>query len=115
MTKPDLPVIIRYEDRGRADKRDWHLSEILAVFPTQLGDSHKSSMACYSSIGQHSSCAAGYIGRKTKPATPKQVKAMLAHLRGIGYRDAGLRVVSRASVAHRKVRCAQLNNTGVSK
>lgn len=82
-----LPVIIRYEGKGRADRPDWRLSDIVAVFPTEPGEGAR-DMACYSSVGQHSTCAAGYIGRNA------------------GY--ANLRIVSRASAEHARARRTQL-------
>lgn len=107
-----MPVIIRYEGKGRAERSDWHLSDLLAVFPDEAGDvDDPRSMGCYSSIGQHSTCVAGYIGAKTKPATPAQVAAMLNHLRRIGYRS--LRAISRASSHHSKARKRQLRGERV--
>lgn len=102
--KPRLPVIIRYEGPGSADKPDWHLSDVCAFFPTEPGDDPR-SMSCYSTIGEHASARSGYIGRKTKPATPAQVEAMLTELRRIGYdSDCELAVVARVSSHHTKVR-----------
>lgn len=94
-----LPVIIRYEGPGRASSPDVRFSDIVAVFPTLLGESNDPrTMECYSTMGQHSTCHAGYIGSKTKPATPEQVQKMLHHLRGLGYEN--LKAVSRASSHH---------------
>jgi transketolase len=104
---PVTPVVIRYEGPGKAAREDWHLSQIVAVFPAEAADTRDPSMmSCYSTIGQHSSAAAGYIGKRTKPATPAQVKAMVKELHKVGYRK--LRVVSRASASHAKVRRQQL-------
>jgi hypothetical protein len=97
-----LPVIIRYEGEGRATRPDWHLSDVIAFFPTHPGSNTEQSMSCYSSVGQHSSCGMEYISGGTKPATPEQVKAMLKELHGRGYDN--LKVVSRASSHHRAER-----------
>lgn len=105
MPKIILPVIIRYEGAGRANRRDWHLNNIVAFFPTEPGTNDPYTMSCYSSIGQHSTCVSYYIGRKTKPATPAQVRAMLAELRRHpGYKDIKLRVIKRVSPTHVKQR-----------
>jgi len=102
MDSESLPVIIRYEGKGRATRPDWDLSDIVAVFPTEPGDSDIRSMTCYSSIGQHGSCDSHYVGKRTKKATPEQVKAMLDELRRVGYTN--LRVILRASSHHHRAR-----------
>lgn len=99
-----IPVILRVEGRrtkAPADRRD-----LLAVFPTEVGTNDPRTMVCYSTIGQHGACIAGYIGEKTRPATEEEQARMLRELRAVGYEN--LRVVSRASSAHAKARREQL-------
>lgn len=96
-----LPVVIRYEGKGKATRHDWHLHDIVAIFPGEPGDYRVSTMSCYCPMGGHATCASNYASR-TKPATPKQVRAMLAELRRIGYKN--LRVISRATPSHWEMR-----------
>lgn len=97
-----LPVIIRVEAEGRRLKSHAPLNDIIAVFPTQLGKNDPRSMSCYSTMGGHGSCVAGYIGAKTRPATKEEQYRMFKELWKIGYRN--LKVVSRASAGHYKIR-----------
>lgn len=98
-----LPVIIRSE--GPDEERD-----VVAIFPTLVGSVlDPNTMTCYELRGAHATCSAGYIGRKTKPATKKQIAAMLKALRRAGYKN--LKVVSRASTHHRAARARR--NSGL--
>jgi hypothetical protein len=95
--KKALPVIIRYEGKGKATRANWHMSDLIAIFPTIPGnDAH--TMQCYSTVGEHSVCTANYAGTRTKPATNEQITAMLKVLKARGYDN--VRVVSRASSHH---------------
>jgi hypothetical protein len=100
-TKP-LPVIVRYEGPGKATRKGWYVSDLVAFFPTEPGDNDARTIMCYSTIGQHSSAVAGYIGRKTQPATETQIAAMMVELHAIGYKN--LHVIKRASPTHAQVR-----------
>ena len=93
-TTKKLPVMIRYE--GKA-KGNWHPDDLVAVFPTEPATHDRTTMVCYSRVGQHSSCSPEYV-RTTKPATTEQVKVMLKELSAVGYKN--LKVVSRASATH---------------
>lgn len=97
-----LPVIIRYEGKGKADRKDWHVSDLVAFFPTEPGSDDPRYMSCYATVGQHSAAMAGYIGRATKPATGTQIAAMMLELRAVGYDN--LHLVSRASPSHAQAR-----------
>lgn len=93
--KPDFPVIIRAED----------VIQVCAFFPTEPGTNDPRTMGCYSLREGHSTAVAGYIGRKTKPATSAQITTMLKELDRIGYtKDYNLRVVSRVSSHHTRER-----------
>lgn len=102
------PVIIRAERSGHAaDMRALGLKpksmdRLIAIFPAEIGTSDPSTMACYSTVEGHSHCASDYAGKRTKPATAAQVKAMLAELHRAGYRN--LKVVKRSSSAHAAAR-----------
>ena len=100
-----LPVVVRYEGKGRATRPDWHLSDLVAIFPTEPGTNDPWSMTCYSTVGEHSSCHTSYM-LATKPATKEQVQAMLQVLKGRGYEN--LKVVSRVTKHHLKARKQQL-------
>src|SRR3990167_936574 len=91
-----LPVIIRYEGEGSG--KDWRLGDVIAIFPSEVGTNDTSTMNCYSTMDGHSSCGTGYIGSRTKPATPAMVEAMLRVLHNVGYKN--LKVVKRASSHH---------------
>lgn len=103
---PPTPVIIRYEGKGRAERRDWRLYDLVAVFPANVGTNDPRTMSCYSIDEQHVTCQARYVGLKTKPATPTQTEAMLAHLRHIGYDN--LLVIQHANRWHARARREQL-------
>lgn len=98
-----LPVIIRYEGKGKADRKDWHVRDLIAVFPTEAGDSLDwRVMAAFSVRDGHVTAGANYVGRRTKPATGTQIAAMMLELRAAGYKN--LHLVSRASPAHARAR-----------
>lgn len=103
-----LPVVIRFEGKGKATRKDWRLSEIVAIFPSEPGTYAVNTMTCYSPVGGHGSCASNYASR-TKPATREQVRAMLAELRRIGYKR--VRVISRATPSHWEMRRKALEKT----
>lgn len=56
--------------------------ELTAVFLDQMHDGK--NMVCYSHIGQHSSCDAGWV-RKTKPAKPSEYSCLKSELESQGY------------------------------
>lgn len=103
-----LPVVIRFEGEGNPKSSNWHLSDLIAIFPTlegRGGDAY--SMECYSSTGQHSHCEEGYI-RKTKKPTKEQIAAMLRELGRVGYAVKDLNVTSRVSPRHHERRRARV-------
>ena len=110
LTRDTLPVLVRFEGKGQPNKPDWHLADLVAIFPTVPGDSNNpNSMQCYCVIGQHATCRSDYAG-STKPATPEQVTAMLEHLKGLkGYEEETLRPIARVSSHHRTERVRQLH------
>ena len=109
LTRDTLPVLVRFEGKGQPNKPDWHLADLVAIFPTVPGSNDPSTMQCYSVIGEHSICRAGYAGSNTKPATPAQVAAMVAHLKKLkGYEEWTLRPIARVSPHHRTERVRQL-------
>lgn len=97
-----LPVVIRYEGEGRADRPDWSRGDILAVFPSLPGTNDPATMESYNLLGSHNSCHDDYVRERTKPATPEQVRAALQGLRNAGYKH--LRVLQRISRDYYQVR-----------
>ena len=68
------------------------IPDVLAILPDN--GANPGMVVCYAHIGQHGE---GYLGRilaKSRPATRKEYRALLAELRGTGYK---LRVVQRIS------------------
>jgi hypothetical protein len=109
LTKDTLPVLVRYEGKGSPNRPDWDIADLVAIFPTEPHSNDPNTMVCYSVVGEHSSCHAGFAGSRTKPATPEQVAAMLKYLKGLeGYKNEKLRAVSRISSHHRAERVRQL-------
>ncbi len=109
LTRDTLPVLVRYEGKGSPSKAGWDVADLIAIFPTVPGTNDPGTMQCYSVVGEHSSCQAGYAGSRTKPATAEQVAAMLKYLKRLkGYEDEKLRAVSRVSAHHRAERVRQL-------
>ena len=111
--QPTLPVLVRYKGKGQPSKPDWHIHDLVAIFPTIAGNYMQHTMQCYSPVGEHATCVDGYVGKYTKPATPEQVNAMLTHLKSRqGYQGVNLRAVSRISRHHRAERVRQLRQAG---
>ena len=69
-------------------------NEVTAIFIDKIFKSMAHLISCYSNIGQHAECSRYWVLVDTKPSTPKEYKALLAELKGIGYKD--LEILNRA-------------------
>ena len=68
------------------------IPDVLAILPDN--DANPGMVVCYAHVGQHGEGDMGVILAKSRPATRKEYRALLAELRGLGYK---LRVVQRIS------------------
>ena len=66
-----LPVLFRKDISG----------DVTAIFPTLPWDRTGDHMACYSHVGQHSSCSVGWYNQ-TSAASPDEYAALKAELEG---------------------------------
>jgi hypothetical protein len=73
--EPLTPVVFRIFPDGA----------LLALFPAMRADMAGCFCSCYAHIGQHS--AADYTGciQRSRPATPREYRALAVELRSIGY------------------------------
>lgn len=108
MSKVSHPVMIRVH--GKSTKSPAAMRDIVAIFPTELGDARNpNTMVYYSTVGEHGICDSNYAGRATRPATKEEQERMLKHLsHHEGYENLALKVISRPSSSHRAVRAKQV-------
>ncbi len=76
--------------------RKWPESEggdVIALFPTELGDPSPYTCSSYETVGQHGAADPVSVIQMTKAAKPSEYADLLAELRSLGYDD--LKVVQR--------------------
>lgn len=87
----------------RVDKED---NQVIAVFPELAGtNSYWQNCACYTHVGQHSSCHVDYARLFTRPAKPSEFKALQEELEFLGY---NLQIVKRFTKKDLESRKAQV-------
>ena len=85
--------------------RKWPASEggeVIALFPTELGDTSPFTSSSYQTTGQHGSADPVGVIQRTKRATPAEYAPLLRELEGIGYDD--LKVVQRLQGSYLGIR-----------